>query len=267
MDMNMTLNVRICEKKSLDIKKSISFVSEDAYTMIYVVRGRGKTLINNSSLQLQTNTVMCIKPQCMTKISSSEENMELIYFQYAGGEADYLYRSSSFKKTGPLCIVRSREIFWCFESIYAEFMEGKSNRYYLVAEILHIFSHFTQRMAVKESRKYHNRYLQKAVDVIQDNQSMPISVNILAECVNIDRSYLYRIFKKETLLSPREYIIDYKLTLSIEEIKKKSDNIQSIFEKLGFSSYYLAEKKFKEKYGMTPREYQKQENFGKKWKD
>lgn len=265
MDTSMALNIRICEKRNLDIKESISFFSEDAYTMIYVVHGRGKTVINNASFQLQANTVMCIRPQCTAKISSSEENVQLIYFQYASGESDYLYLLSSFKKTGPICNARSKEIFWCFESIYTEFMEKQVSRHYLVAEILHIFSHFTQHMTLRESRKYNNRYLQRAIDVIQLNPSMPISVNVLAEHVNIDRSYLYRIFKKETSLSPREYMIDYKLKLSIEKIKKKTENIQSVFEKLGFSSYYLAEKKFKEKYGMTPREYQKQEGFGEKY--
>lgn len=264
METSMAMNVRICEKKNMYIKESFSFFSEDAYTLIYVAHGKGKIVINKASYPLQANAVICIKPRCAAKISASHENMQIIYFQYTGGEADYLYIMSSFKKSGPVCMTHSKETFFCFRNIDAEIEHQQVNRYYLVAEILHIFSHFTPGIAIKESRRYYNRYLQKAIDMIQENPSMPISVNILADRVNIDRSYLYRIFKKETGLSPRDYMIDYKLRLSVEKIKKKNENIQSIFGKLGFSSYYMAEKKFKEKFGVTPREYRKQEGFGEK---
>ena len=261
METNMAMNIQVCERKKLDIKESISFFSEDAYMLIYVVSGRGKIVINNASFQLQTNAVICIKPQRKAKMKATDGMLNIMCIQYSGGEADYLYMMSSFKKTGPVCMTHSKETLFCFRNIDAEMEHKRNNRYYLVAEILHIFSHFTPSIAIKESRRYQNRYLQRAIDVIQENPSMPISVNILAERVNVDRSYLYRIFKKETGFSPREYMIDYKLRLSEEKIKKKKENIQSIFGQLGFSSYYMAEKKFKEKYGVTPREYRKQEGF------
>lgn len=261
MDINVAMNIHVCEKKNMDTKESISFFSEEAYTLIYVVSGKGKIVINNAFFQLQANVVVCIRPQCRAKMNVTDGMLSIIYVQYSGGEADYLYKMSSFKKIGPVCVAHSKEPLFCFRNIDAEMEHKGNNRYYLVAEILHIFSHFTPSIAIKESRRYQNRYLQKAIDEIQANPSMPISVNILAERVNVDRSYLYRIFKKETGVSPREYMIDYKLRLSAEMIKKKSENIQSIFGQLGFSSYYMAEKKFKEKYGVTPREYRKQEGF------
>ena len=261
MESNIALNVFVCEKSNLNIKESLSLFSEYAYTLIYIAQGKGEMIINKVSVPIQTNADICIKPQCAAKILASYENIHLTYLQYSGGESDHLYMLSSFKKSGPACITRNKEMFWCFENIYTEFARKEVSRYYLVAEIFHIFSHFTQHVTIKESLKYHNRYLKRAIDIIQMNPSMPISVNVLAERVNIDRSYLYRIFKKETSFSPREYMIDYKLKLSVDKIKNKNENIQSTFEKLGFSSYYLAEKKFKEKYGMTPREYQRQEGF------
>lgn len=261
MKTNVAMNIHVCEKKDVDTKEPSSFFSEDAYTLIYVVSGRGKIVINNASIQLQTNAVICIRPQCRAKMKAADGGLNIIYVQYSGGEADYLYRMSSFKKAGPVCMTHSKETLFCFRNIDAEMEHKQVNRYYLVAEILHIFSHFTPAVPIKESRRYQNRYLQRAIDEIQLNPAMPISVNLLAERVNVDRSYLYRIFKKETGRSPREYMIDYKLKLSVEKIKKKNENIQSIFGKLGFSSYYMAEKKFKEKYGVTPREYRKQEGF------
>lgn len=261
MELNNALHISKCEKSLIYPEKSIDFYSEDTYTLIHIAYGKGKLFSNNTSVSIQTNSVVCIRPQQKAKILTLDEQMQLTYFQYSGGEADYLYQLSMFKETGVISTSRSKEIFWCFENIYTEFMREQISRYYLVAEILHIFSHYTQRVPIIESRKYHNRYLMRAIDIIQMNPSMPISVNVLAEKVNIDRSYLYRIFKKETLLSPREYMIDYKLRQSVEQLQNKNENIQAIFEKLGFSSYYLAEKKFKEKYGMTPREYQKQEGF------
>lgn len=262
MEANIAMNIQVCEKKEVDIMESLSFLSKNMYTLIYVISGKGKIVIDNTSFQLQTNAVACIKPQCKAKLKVLDGILRVIYIQYSGGEADYLYMMSLFKKSGPVCITRSKETLFCFRNIDAEMEQKHTNRYYLVAEIMHIFSQFTPGVALRESQRYQNRYLQKAIDVIQLNPSIQISVNLLAEKVNVDRSYLYRIFKKETGLSPWEYMIDYKLRLSEERLKKNNENIQSIFNKLGFSSYYLAEKKFKEKFGVTPREYRKQKGFG-----
>lgn len=260
MNTSIAMNIHVCKKKNVDTNQSISFFNEDVYTLIYVVSGKGKIVINNASFQFQANSVICIRPQCKAKMKVIDM-LSIIYVQYSGGESDYLYKMSSFKKIQPVCVTHTKETLFCFRNIEAEMEYKRNNRYYLVAEILHIFSHFTPSIAIMESRRYQNRYLQKAINEIQVNTSMPISVNLLAERVNVDRSYLYRIFKKETGFSPREYMIDYKLRLSAEKIKKKKENIQSIFGQLGFSSYYMAEKKFKEKYGVTPREYRKQEGF------
>lgn len=261
MEMNVAMNIHICERKNANLNESVMFFSEDAYTLIYVVSGKGKIAINNTSFPFQTNSVICVRPQSKVNMKVVDGALEIIYVQYSGGESDYLYSMSSFKKTGPVCTAHSKETLFCFRNIGAEMEHRQANRYYLVAEIFHIFSNFTPFIAMRESRRYQNRYLQRAIDEIQLNPTMPISVNLLAERVNVDRSYLYRIFKKETGLSPRDYMIDYKLKLSVDKIKRKNENIQAIFGKLGFSSYYLAEKKFKEKYGVTPREYRKQKGF------
>lgn len=262
MDTNLAMNIHACKRLNIDKQESVLFFKEDTYTLIYIVSGKGKIVINSVSMSLQANTVVCVKPQCKAKISTTDGTLNSIYIQYSEGEADYLYMMSLFKKNGPICSVHSKETFFCFRNIEVEMEREQVNRYYLVAEIMQIFSQFTPSVQLKESRRYQNRYLQRAIDIIQQNPTIPISVNLLAERVNVDRSYLYRIFKKETGLSPWEYMIDYKLRLSEEKIKKKNENIQSIFNKLGFSSYYLAENKFKEKYGVTPREYRKREGSG-----
>ena len=69
-----------------------------------------------------------------------------------------------------------------------------------------------------EDKELH-KYIQEAIDFINSNYMNSITVNEVANHVNLSRSYLYRMFIKNLKISPQRYLINlrmYKATLLLK---------------------------------------------------
>ena len=64
----------------------------------------------------------------------------------------------------------------------------------------------------------HQAYVEYALDFIEHNYHYNIKVSDIADYVGINRSYLTKCFKKSLQLSPHEYLIDYRMNLSLIHI-------------------------------------------------
>ncbi len=81
------------------------------------------------------------------------------------------------------------------------------------------------------------------------------SVAEIARQLNISTSHLYRIFKEFTGDSVQTFIINERFSLAKEMIALGSMNISQISARLDFCSPTYFSTKFKDRFGMTPREY------------
>ncbi len=87
-----------------------------------------------------------------------------------------------------------------------------------------------------------------------DNQ---ISTKDLVNYLNIDRTYLYRIFVKNTGQSPQKCINEYRLKRASELLKSEEGTIEYVALSSGFKSYQSFIRLFKEKYGVAPSTFRK----------
>lgn len=83
----------------------------------------------------------------------------------------------------------------------------------------------------------------------------PISLNTTAEIMHISPNYLSRIFKEETGINFIDYLIEARLEMSKDLLLHSDMSIKSIAEAAGYNSLLYYNKKFKERYGKTPKQY------------
>lgn len=83
-------------------------------------------------------------------------------------------------------------------------------------------------------------------------------VEQLSSCMNISRSSLFRKIKSETGYNISEYIKEKRLKVAIELIKSGKKNVDELSVCCGFNSSSYFCKCFKSKYGVSPKEYIKQ---------
>jgi AraC-like DNA-binding protein len=93
----------------------------------------------------------------------------------------------------------------------------------------------------------------KSIKYIQDHIRQPISINQLAFDLNMSEANFCNCFKKVIGITPKEYITHLKLTLAKDLLKNQ--NVTEVAYELGYEniSHFIA--LFKDRYGITPKQY------------
>ncbi len=101
--------------------------------------------------------------------------------------------------------------------------------------------------------------LQPAVNYLEKNISdSNLSNFTLAAKAGISEVYFRKLFLKQYGISPKQYIIEKRITRAKQLLINSAYSVTAIASECGFSSVYLFCRTFKEKTGLTPTEYIKQ---------
>lgn len=99
--------------------------------------------------------------------------------------------------------------------------------------------------------------VEKTKEILQMQLQEPLSIEELADKVNISKYYLCHLFKKETGLTMAEYKNALKLTKAKALLIQTNRKIADIAYTCGFSSASYFSKKFFESENLTPVQYRK----------
>jgi YesN/AraC family two-component response regulator len=112
-------------------------------------------------------------------------------------------------------------------------------------------------LLVSEKHDERNKQLVKKVKkyISENISSGNISLENVASAMYISPSYLSRIFRNEAGINFIDYVMDMKLDWSKELLLTGSKKIEDISLIIGYSNPQYFIKKFKLKYGITPKNY------------
>lgn len=92
---------------------------------------------------------------------------------------------------------------------------------------------------------------------IWENPGKNLSLDFLGELVHLHPAYLSKIFKETADVNLSSYITDVKMQKAAELLEQTDKKIYEIMGQLGYQKSQHFSKLFKERYGMTPKEYRK----------
>lgn len=98
-------------------------------------------------------------------------------------------------------------------------------------------------------------YVEAAKEYMRNNYSYDVRIHEVADCLKIDRSYLYRLFMELEGISPRQYLVQYRLEVAKAMLENGSYRIREISYSCGFSDIPSFETYFIEQEGMSPEAY------------
>jgi AraC family transcriptional regulator of arabinose operon len=101
-------------------------------------------------------------------------------------------------------------------------------------------------------------YVQTAVNLLISSYGKQIKVSDVAKAVGISRNYLDEIFKKEMGVSPKEFLMKYRIEKASSLLSSTSNPIGLIAEEVGYSDPMTFSKVFRSRRGMSPTEYREQ---------
>lgn len=98
-------------------------------------------------------------------------------------------------------------------------------------------------------------HIVKCIDYIFANLTNKLTVNSIAEHLDMNPTYLSKLFSKETGIKLSSYLKQQKLKATTEALIYTDETIAEIAERFGFSSQSHFTNSFQSEYGMTPKKY------------
>ncbi|MGG1516604.1 helix-turn-helix domain-containing protein [Paenibacillus oryzisoli] len=92
---------------------------------------------------------------------------------------------------------------------------------------------------------------------IEANLGNQLSLDLVAEHLNISSNYVSKLFKTVNGKTFTEYVTDLRLKRALVMLMEERLPVQDISSQLGYNSTHYFIRIFKEKYGHTPKQYQK----------
>ena len=229
------------------------------YLLHYVTKGKGKLWINdsqNTCYEIGENTIFLIRPGVITTYTADkDEPWEYCWICIDGYDVPDILRDCGFSENNLLFFDKSEgKVRNALLKFVFSCRRNKHNKYTMLSLLYNFFAHMKKELK-KENVK--SIYVERAIDYIFENYNKNITIADISNYLNIDRTYLYRLFKKECGISPQKYLLNFRLRVAVNKLECTQLSIMEIAELCGFNDVSSFCHQFKKAYNDTPLNYRK----------
>ncbi len=212
----------------------------------FVVSGSGIFRIDGKEYQLKPGEMFIIPPYVETYYEANA--LKPWNYIWVGFTTD-----SPLPKDLPhiLNLPEAAEIFNAMKNC-ENFSEGRSA--YLSARLWDLFAFILGK------EKKQSEYVNTSLDLIHSQYMTDITIDKIANRLNIDRTYLYTLFKKKLGISPKQYLFNHRMSIAASLLRDQSSSVATVARSVGYSNMYIFSKMFKQHFGISPSQYAKKED-------
>lgn len=104
---------------------------------------------------------------------------------------------------------------------------------------------------------HHKNEIETVINYIESNYDKKLSIDQMVSLIFISKYHFLRLFKTHTGVTPYEYLINKRITVSKQLLKDSSDTVNEIAMKIGFGNSTVFIKYFKRLTNLTPNQFRK----------
>lgn len=225
------------------------------YIMHLVTKGKGRLIIDKNAYDVEAGDCFIVPPNRMTSYTADAVDPFSYYWIGFGGiDALELLIKAGFL-TNDTYVIRPAQ----FDAILKRLINvtnvnstDGTAEYILIGELYLIFADMINVSAKTDSEAV---YVEEALSFIKDNYQKFITVSDIADHLGIDRTYLFRLFKKEINISPMDYLINLRIEKAKLMLINTNKPVKEIAQLIGYSSYTSFVRSFKNKCKVLPNEF------------
>ncbi len=217
-----------------------------SYLIHYVESGKGRFWVDDKVYDLKKGEMFFISPGEVTTYEADEKDPWV--YKWIGFECN-------FDVSDIFCenVVFSERCEYVFDKILESEKYGDNAELYSAGKICELLALLRYKLSSPHKRE--QNYAQRAKNYIEANYYKDITVEGIASELGLDRSYLSSVFKEQTGVSPKEYIVSYRLANAAELMTSYDFSPKQAAISCGYLDIFNFSKMFKKKYGISPREY------------
>ena len=228
------------------------------YLLHHVVGGRGVYTCRDKRYELGAGDTFLIYPGVpIHYCADTADPWEYVWVGFSGLDAAPYMEQTDFSPEEPVCrgqensSVRQR-----MEAVYASFGTSAWQELEMTARLYDLLA-FLVRTASRQqnARAKAPDCAQLAAEYIMTHYEEPISVEGLAAYASVSHSSLYRRFIKRFQISPKRFLLEYRIERACALLADTNCSIQEISNSVGFEDPFYFSRAFKEIKGVSPRQY------------
>lgn len=230
------------------------------YSAHFILEGKGTYSVNGKVYELCAGQGFMITPNIPNiYIADEKEPWKYIYATFKGIDAPALVHSSGLDDENVVFdFPLTQQVISNLKNMHAAGRDYLSKGYDILGYFLLAMSNLVkQNSEKKQCSLTSDRYVRLAMTYMEDRFTGDISVQDAADYVRIDRSHLYRLFKKHLGTSPSEYLMTIRLECAVKLMEYEGLSINEIALSSGFYDLSHFSRMFTSKYGVSPGKYQK----------
>lgn len=229
----------------------------DHYLIHYIVKGKGRYKVGNEEYLVQQGEGFLIYPDTITFYQADQDDPWEYYWIGIGGKEvqETLARCLIDKEHPVFRYDKDDRLQQVLHQLYLATRQYNVNEYEQKGYAYLFLATLTSYQEIGSTS--HHEYVGKAIKFIESNYSYDMTIGQIANYVGIERTYLFRLFKKMLHQSPQEYVIQFRLKKASEMLITSHTGITEVAYSCGFREVGYFSRCFKNYYKVSPSQYRK----------
>ena len=237
----------------------------------YVISGTGTLIAENSkkesiSYSIKSGQGFMIFPnQICTYIADAQQPWEYVWIEFDGLRAKETVELSGLCVNSPVYKAKYKDVAQTMKNEMLYIINHKDDSpFHLIGHLYLFIDSFVKSSTITQISKSNNLrdfYIKEALSFIEQNFQNDITVEEIAACCGLNRSYFGKIFHEVLGKSPQEFLISYRMTKATELLKLTSLSIAEVGSAVGYSNQLHFSRAFKKIYGISPRQWRNENPF------
>ncbi len=119
---------------------------------------------------------------------------------------------------------------------------------------LHLLrTYTTQFHEARSPNRLTQPQIARAIEYMHTHLDQDISLEVLAQIVNVSPSHLHRLFKQATGMAPHQYLISLRVNRAKELLLTRRFSVNQVAAEVGFADQSHLHRHFKRAFGVTPK--------------
>lgn len=237
----------------------------------YVISGTGTLIAENSKKEAISYSIksgqgfMIFPNQICTYIADAQQPWEYVWIEFDGLRAKETVELSGLCVNSPVYKAKYKDVAQTMKDEMLYIINHKDDSpFHLIGHLYLFIDSFVKSSAITQISKSNNLrdfYIKEALSFIEQNFQNDITVEEIAACCGLNRSYFGKIFHEVLGKSPQEFLISYRMTKATELLKLTSLSIAEVGSAVGYSNQLHFSRAFKKIYGISPRQWRNENPF------
>jgi AraC family transcriptional regulator of arabinose operon len=232
------------------------------YLIHIILSGEGTYTAGNKTYHLGANSAFLIYPGMTTYYEASKENpWTYIWVAFNGAKAASTLKHTHFSQDNLVVPIQDVSPFTNYvdgmlassQLTYANDLAREGYLYQFLSAL--IKEQYIQDKHPEIHDYSYQIYVEHTLEYIEHNYRNNIKVQAIADYIGVNRSYLANCFKRILNMSPKEYIINYRMNQAGLLLKNTDLPISEIAVSVGYDDCFNFSKAFKKVFGTSPKAY------------